>query len=202
VVDFPDHSAKEELIRSSGDVELLRKRGEKILRWKRSRWGSERERWRYALLRPYASGRVLHAGLGLGISAEEILARTEVTELICYEWLSDVVAIYQAEHGAEPRLTLETADAHLSKPSGTFDVVLYELPMDNAADFDQSKAYMQWAWGKLNAGGHVIMPHNRFSVALVAEFPQLAPITVSAQYSEPGIKTSLRPRSVWLVVTK
>jgi hypothetical protein len=74
--------------------------------------------------------------------------------------------------------------------------------MDSPVEYDRSKAYLIWAWGHLNSGGHLVLPHNRYSVDLVAEYPQLQPQVLHAQYSEPGVKVSLKPLPIWIVVAK
>lgn len=201
MIDFPDTSDQEEPIKKVGRTELLRKRGEKILRVNQARWGGEAERYKYRYLLPYLSGRVLHLGVGIGWSLERIVERTEVTEIIAYEIEGDIIAIYESEHEDDLRLTFEAKNAHEHKPSGTFDTCFYELPMNSQETYDQSKAYLQWIWGRLNAGGCIILPRDRFSVALVGEFPNLNPMTIAV--NDPA-RPSRRgnPDPIWLVVTK
>jgi hypothetical protein len=193
---FPDHSAQEQIIRVVGDAELLYKRGEKILRWQKAYWGQAADAWRYELIKPYVHDRVLHLGVGLGLSLESILVAPGVTEIIAYEWLQDVADIWNAEHAADPRLTLTVADAHANKPTGSFHSIVYELPLNVADEYDKTKAYLTWCWGRLDAGGHFLIPVDRFARALLVEFPQLAWIELSASGRD------LAPIPVWIVVTK
>ena len=196
---FPDTGPQEETIRTIGNAELLFKRGVKILRFNKARWGSDDDGFKYGYLAPYLYGRVLHLGVGLGLSLDAILDSGDVTEILAYEWEQDIADIYTEEHSSDPRLTIEVADAHTNKPSGTFDLCLYELMTNNEIEYLKTKEYLQWIWQRMNSGGYLILPADRFSRALMGEFPQLS-------WSEVGVKDAarptIRPLPIWIVVQK
>lgn len=198
---FPDQSAQEQIIRTVGGTELLYKAGVKILRVNRARWGTEEDAYKYRYLAPYLRGRVLHLGVGMGLSLDAILASAAVTECVAYEWARDVADLYAAEHAEDPRLTVEVLDAYEHKPGGDFDACLYELPMDSRVEFDKSKAYFQWVLesSRMNDGGHLILPADRFARALLTEFPLL---NLSEIAVRDAARPSPRPLPIWIVVTK
>jgi hypothetical protein len=197
MVTFPDPSAQEEMIRQIGNAELLRKRGKKILRFKKTTYGTEDDLARYNKIKELVHGRVLSIGLGMGHAAEMILARSEVTELISYEIESDIANVYSQEHGTEPKHNLEVKDAIANKPTGTFDVVLYELEFCTQALFNQAKQYLTWAWQRLNVGGSVIVPFSDYSAAAVKELaPPMSETTFIAE------ATGRIPRMLFIRVEK
>jgi hypothetical protein len=166
MVDFPDHSAQEDPIRVVGKAELLRKRGILIFRVNKSLWGSERDVDKYDRIKDLISGRVLAVGLGMGNSADMILKRAGVTELVSYEIEQDIADVFEAEHKADPKHKIEVADAYTATISGTFDVVLFELEADSQALYDKAKAFLDAAKKKLNRGGFVLTKADRFYEAI------------------------------------
>lgn len=184
MVEFPDTSAQEEMIRVVGNVELLRKRGKKIVRFKKSTYGSEDDIPKYDKIKELFSGRVLNIGLGMGNSIDMILSRAEVTELIAYELEQDFIDLYNAEHPTpDPKLSLTLADAHAQKPTGDFDVVLYELEFGTRSLFNKAKTYLTWAWQHLKAGGSIVLPYSIYSAAAVVELSP--PNAVTTFFSVP-----------------
>jgi hypothetical protein len=136
----------------------------------------------------------------MGTSVDRLLTRPEVTELIAFELEADLANLYADQHPAEPRLQVEVLDAHATKPSGTFDLVLYELPMDSRAEWLKGKQYLSWAWGRLNSGGHIALPAHppaagRFSQALASEFPAL-------DWFELAARVSIKALPIWRMVRK
>jgi len=201
MVEFPDHSAQEEMIHVIGNAELLWKGSgvnkRKILRYGKSTWGrSEDDLEMYKMLKPYATGRVLNVGLGMGTSAEKLLEKTEITEFIAYELEGDIISMYNWRATPDGRTSILQQDAHVHKPTGNFDVILYELQMNSQEWYDQAKVYLQWAYNHLTPEGLIILPHNRFSEALVREFLSLLDVTVLTK------ETGKKPTPIWIICAK
>ena len=166
---FPDYAAQEEIIRVVGKAELLYKRGEKILRYGKTKWGTVHYKSTADKIKPYVTGRVLLAGLGMGNTALAVLEKGEVTELISYEIHQDIVDIFEAENEYDGRHTIIADDAYENKPDGTFDAVLFELMVYTQEDYDKAKSYVQWAITKLNTDGVVIIPYDKYLNHLIGE---------------------------------
>jgi len=196
-IPFPDHGAQEEIIRKIGKAELLFKRGRKILRFEKVTYGDvDRDRPCYGLLKPYARGRVLNVGLGMANSADLILSQSGVTALVTYELEQDIADVYAAEVTPDPRHTVIVADAHSNKPTGDFDVVLFELEVSRQDLYDKAKTYIRWAANHLASGGHVILKWSRVAECLANEFSAQATITILSQ------STGRKPRPKWIVLER
>lgn len=193
---FPDHSAREELIFSTGHSELLYKNGVKMLRYKKKVWGTEKDKAAFERIAPFFAGRILDIGLGMGNSAEAILSRQEVAELISYEICDCVVDVFLSQHDPDQRHTIIIEDAHEYKPDGTFDVIVYELLKDSEENYDKAKAYVIWALDHLTENGCVFISHDRFAEPLAAE---LGSSVIVTQVSS-GI--GLTKRIIWLRLEK
>ena len=108
---FPDYSARESIIETRGNVELLIKVDKKIMRFNKILWGEEDSKVYYEMITAYMTGRVLNIGLGMGNSADVILAQPAVTQYLAYEIEADIVAIYNNQNPSlDPRKRIEVKD--------------------------------------------------------------------------------------------
>lgn len=60
----------------------------------------------------YAKGKVGIAGLGLGITAEEIASKDEVKEVTVYETSREVIELYRENFGENPKIKILNEDAY------------------------------------------------------------------------------------------
>lgn len=192
---FPDYSAQEEPIRTIGKAELLYKRGEKILRFGKSKWGSEYYKATSDKIKSFLTGRVLIVGLGMGNTALTSLERDEVTELISYEIHQDIVDVFQAENESDERHTIIVADAYENKPEGTFDVVMFELMVYTQEEYDKAKDYINWAKTVLNDDGVIIIAFDKYFNIIVQSLEGLD-ITYVSEYA------GRKPKELFIVCRK
>ena len=168
-IKFPDVSSQEEMIDTEGDAELLYKRGEKILRYKKSIWGREGWKDNYTIIKPQFSGRVVNMGLGMGNSVDTILENETVTEVISYEYVADIANLYIKTHDADSRHTIKIEDGYSHKPDGLFNSILFEPILDSQDEFDKAEEYLSWAEDHLYNDGSIIMNYDEYMYALAIQ---------------------------------
>lgn len=87
-----------------------------------------------------ATGRVVTGGLGLGYYVQRVLDKPEVEAVVAYETNPDVIALYRANFGQHPKLTIQQANI-LEMKGETFDsayIDIYDTPMNPSAPADMS----------------------------------------------------------------
>lgn len=192
-VTFPDHGPQEEILHTSGDAELLIKAGTKILRWRKALWGSADDAALYQLLGAYCTGRVLNTGLGMGLSVDEALSHAAVTSVVAWELRQEIIDVYAAAHEPlDERLSILAGDCYAQPAEGTFDLVLFELPIDTQQTLAQALDNIGGFHAALNPGGNLVFRYDRFGVALADALGQ--------PYHVLSLARGPRPDPVWAVV--
>ncbi len=164
-MDFPDYSAQEEIISTSGDAELLYKHGVKTVRYKKTYWTEQGDKEKYELIKYLMKGKVLDVGMGAANSTKMILKKG-VTSLKSFELIQDLVDLYNLDPESGNH-SIKLKNFHANKPIGKFDVILYELSFDSQASYDEASAFLDWAVDHLENGGKIIIPFDKYSNALV-----------------------------------
>lgn len=188
---LPDYSAREELIVKIGDAELLYKKGVKILRFKKSTWGSENNAANYNLIKPYFKGRVLNIGLGMGVSVDVALTQN-VDELITYEIEQDIIDVYNNQHEVDKKVSIVKETCFDNKPDGDFDCILFELGEWVISDYDNIISYFDWIYDHLK--GYCIIEYNKWNLAFIND------ILDKFDYTE--LSSGRRSEKKWIILTK
>ena len=194
-IKFSDYSDQEEIIRTVGDAELLYKAGKKIMRYKKSTYGKEKEISNYNIIKDLMKGKVLNVGLGMGQSADVILAQKAVKELISQEIEPDIANLYKEEKGDNHKI--QVVDAHKGKPKEKFDVILYELFINDQKTHDEAMTYITHAKDNmLKDEGIILLRYDRYANLLAMNMEESFDASI---ISRPNPK---QPLPLFLKLTK
>lgn len=192
---FHDYTSQETPILTIGYAELLYKNNKKILRFKKSTHGTEDDIVKYDTIKDLIKGRVLDVGLGMGNSVDMILSVEDVTELIVYEIENDIIQVYEQTHDSDERLIIENKNAFDHKPTGLFDVILYELEYQPLYYYTEAGKYLDWCKDHLTESGKIILWYKVNSNILAKSLE-------SYSLSYISIPTGLKPIELFIKLLK
>ena len=126
--------------------------------------GSNEHRTNYEVVRA-SRGRVLIAGLGLGMILTRILSKPEVDSVIVVEKYQDVIDLV-GRHFQSPKLSIVCADIHeWNPPRGErFDTIYFDIWADQSTDDLEEMHTLHRRFRKFKSPGGWMESWNRYDL--------------------------------------
>ena len=157
-MDFPDHSAQEQIIDTQGNITLMRKRGQLVLRDGRQDVVREDVLPTYQLLEP--TGKILEVGFGLGLFARWASSQPQVTSVTSVEISNDMITLVRRNYDDNVKQTIINDDimTRIESVTASFDVILYDIPWSQTqTQWQRFVTFAQWARNHLEDNGCIII---------------------------------------------